>query len=106
MEIMLDLAHVGIAELVAQPGEMQHIAEILLGRTLRRVEAREKIQSEFHFSPLSGCSSCGVVGPPGQVFQLRSEPRQTPRNRVSPARLESLPSRKNGGKRRSHRFPR
>jgi hypothetical protein len=32
---------------------MQHIAEILLGRALRRVEAGKKIEPEFHFSPLS-----------------------------------------------------
>ena len=51
MEIVLDRANIGKAELLGEPRKRQRLAPILVGRLLRRADRRKELNAEFHLDP-------------------------------------------------------
>src|SRR5580700_5870581 len=47
LEVVLDLANMGVAKLVGQAREMNRLAEILRGGFLRRINAGEEVEAEL-----------------------------------------------------------
>src|SRR6185437_7680370 len=48
VEIMLDGAHMAVAELVAELGEIEALVPIVLRRFLVRTDVRKELDTEFH----------------------------------------------------------
>src|SRR5215468_6478923 len=52
MEVVLDRPHGGVAEVVAEPDQVERVAPVALGAPLRRADVGEELDAELHASLL------------------------------------------------------